>query len=189
MGRRAHRHVPARAVRVCMSGFPMAWEAPTSMDRLPETCPYSIAEMEEYLFVNHYHWARNEEPTTFNVSGPCAQKVETERRYWLFEATKDRSARRKQQEIWCPLCKKQHVLEPLHDYGASDPADETRQAQWFVVIGTGSGCLNPSSKMRRWMYAETNDDDLSPDQFLEKAYREQLVADVAEAKRPMPSSP
>ena len=171
-----------------MAGYPMAWDEATSMDRLPETCPYSLAEIEEYLFVNHYHWFRDEAPTTFNVSGPCAQKAEAERRYWLFEAKKDRSASRKRREVWCRLCKKHHVLEPLHDHGANDLADEDRQPQWFVVIGTGSGCFDPSSKMRRWMYAETND-DLSPDQFFEKAYREQLGADAVASKIPLPSSP
>ncbi|WKA28988.1 hypothetical protein [Bradyrhizobium roseum] len=164
-----------------MTGYPMAWEAATSMDRLPETCPYTIAEMEEYLFANHYHWSRDEAPTTFNVSGPCAHKVESDRRYWLFEAEKDRLAGR--QEILCPICQKQHVLEPHHGDHATNPgqaprADEARQPQWFVVVGTGNGCFDPSSKMRRWLYAETNDDDLSPEQFLEKAYREQLVADA-----------
>jgi hypothetical protein len=157
----------------------MAWEAATSMDRLPETCPYTTAEMEEYLFVNHYHWSRDEAPTTFNVSGPCAQKVEAERRYWLFEAMKDRLAGRK--ETWCPLCQKQHVLEPPHEYQADNLGSAPRvdaDRQWFIVVGTGNGCFDPSSKMRRWMYAETNDDDLSPDQFLEKAYHEQLVADA-----------
>jgi hypothetical protein len=164
-----------------MSGYPMAWEAATSMDRLPKTCPYSIAEKEEYLFVNHYHWARDEAPTTFTVSGRFAQKVEAERRYWLFDATKDRLVGRK--EVWCPLCQKQHVLEPLHDYQADNPdraplVDAGRQLQWFIVVGTGNGCFDSSNKMRRWMYAETNDDGLSPDQFLEKAYHEQLAADA-----------
>ncbi len=165
----------------------MAWDAATSMDRLPEACPYSIEEMQEYLFVNHYHWSRNEEPTTFLVSGPCAQTMKAERRYWLFEATKDRLARHERKEVWCSLCKKPHVLEPLHDYRADSSVNEDRQ--WFVVVGSGDGCFDPSSKMRRWMYAATNDDGLSPDQFLEKAYREQLAADSAEVKIPLPSSP
>jgi hypothetical protein len=143
------------------------------MDRLPETCPYSIAEMEEYLFVNHYHWSRPEEPTTFVVSGPCAQKMKVQRRYWLFEATKDRLGRREHRDVWCSLCQKRHVLEPLP---ACNPLGE--DPQWFVVVGSGNGCFDPSSKMRRWMYAETNDDGLSPDQFLEKAYHDQLVADA-----------
>jgi hypothetical protein len=135
--------------------------------------------MEEYLFVNHYHWSRDEAPTTFTVSGPRAQKVEAERRYWLFEAMKDRLAHRK--ELWCSLCKKQHVLEAPHDYHADNPGLAPRVdvgRQWFIVVGTGNGCFDPSSKMRRWMYAQTNDDDMSPEQFLDQAYREQLVADA-----------
>ena len=164
-----------------MAGYPMAWEAATSMDRLPEACPYSLGEMEEYLFVNHYHWSRGEAPATFNVAGPCAEKVESGRRYWLFEATKDRVADHK--EVWCSLCQKQHVVEPPHDDQANNPSlvprgVTDRQVQWFVIVGTGKGCFDPSNPMRRWMYAETNDDDLSPDQFLEKACREQLVADA-----------
>jgi|GEM_PF-6937834 len=160
-----------------MAGYPMAWEVATSTDRLPETSPYSMAEMEDYLFANHYHWSRYEAPTTFNVSGPLAQKVEVDRRYWLFGAEKKRLTQR--QEVWCCLCEKPHVLEPLHDAQANVSVDGGRQPQWFVVVGTGKGCFDPSSEMRRWMYAETNgDDDLSPDQLLEKAYREQLVADA-----------
>jgi hypothetical protein len=137
--------------------------------------------MEEYLFANHYHWSRDEAPTTFNVGGPCAQKVGSERRYWLFDATKESLACRK--EVWCSLCQKQHVLEPPHDYQTDNPslasrADANRKLQLFVIVGTGKGCFDTSSKMRRWMYAETNDGGLSPDQFLERAYREQLVADA-----------
>jgi hypothetical protein len=112
------------------------------MDRLPETCPYSVAEIEDYLFNCHYRWSLKEEPTTFTVSGPCAQKKDAERRYWLFQAI-----------------------------------DGAEQRQWFVVVGTGKGA-GSSIKMRRWMYAQTNDDAMSPEQFLEQAYREQLVADA-----------
>jgi hypothetical protein len=121
-----------------MSGFPIASEVATSTDRPSETCPYSIAEIEEYLFGCHYHGMLKEEPTTFKVSGPCARKADEERRCWLFEAT-----------------------------------DGGQQRQWFVVVGTGTV---GSGKMKRWMYAQTNDDDLSPDQFLNQAYRELLEA-------------
>jgi hypothetical protein len=113
------------------------------MDRLPEACPYSLAEIEDYLFNCHYRWMLKDEPTTFKVNGPCAQKIDSERRYWLFEAF-----------------------------------DGAQQRQWFVVIGTGKSPSDPSSKMRRWMYAQTNDDDLSPEQFLDKACHEQLEADA-----------
>jgi hypothetical protein len=126
-----------------MAGYPIASEVALSMDRLPETCPYSVAEIEDYLFNCHCHWSLKEEPTTFKVSGPCAQKVDAERRYWLFEAI-----------------------------------DAGQKRKWFIVVGTGRGFAGPSSKMRRWTYAETNDDDLSPDQFLDRAYREQLKEDA-----------
>lgn len=69
-----------------MSGFPIAWDETPSIDQLSDICPYSPAEMEDYLFRNHYHWVRAEEPTTFDVSGPCAQMQDAARRYWLFEA-------------------------------------------------------------------------------------------------------
>jgi hypothetical protein len=159
-----------------MSGYPMTWEAATSMDRLVETCPYSIEEMQEHLFVNHYQRSRDEQPTTFVVSCPCAQKAKAERRCWLFEATKDRSARRERKGVWCRLCQRRHVLEPLHAYRANNSTNQGRQ--WFVVVGAGNGCFDPSSKLRRWIYAETNDEDLLPEQFLEEAYHEQFVADA-----------
>jgi len=106
------------------------------MDRLTETCPYSFAEIEDYLFNCHYRLSLKEEPTTYKVSGPCAQKADSERRYWLFQAT-----------------------------------DGGQQRQWYVVVGTGKG-------FRRWMYAQTDDDDVSPEQFLEQAYHEQLAEDA-----------
>ena len=126
-----------------MAGFPMAWEDAQSIDQLANTCPYSLIEMEEYLFGNHYHWVRQEEPTTFCVNGPHAQREDAERRYWLFEAR-----------------------------------DQSKQRQWFIVVGTGKSPFDPCKKMRRWMYAETNDNDLSPDQFLDEAYRQQIAADA-----------
>jgi hypothetical protein len=126
-----------------MAGFPIAWEETPSIDQLSDIFPYSLTEIEDYLFRCHYHWVREEEPTTFDVSGPHAQRQDAERRYWLFEAR-----------------------------------DRTKQQQWFVVVGTGMSPFDPSKRMKRWMYAETNDDDLSPDQFLDEEYRKQLVADA-----------
>jgi hypothetical protein len=126
-----------------MAGFPVAWEATTSIDQLSDICPFSLTEIEDYLFGNHYHWVLREEPTTFDVSGPHAHKQDADRRYWLFEAR-----------------------------------DRTKQQQWFVVVGTGKSPFDPSERMKRWMYAETNDDDLSPDQFLDQEYREQHVRDA-----------
>jgi hypothetical protein len=38
--------------------------------------------------------------------------------------------------------------------------------------------------MKRWMYAKTNDDGLSPDRFLDEEYREQLEADARYNERP-----
>ena len=152
-----------------MSGYPI-WDAATTTDRIPEICPFSIEEMQQYLFVNHYHGSRDEEPTTFLVGGPHAEAIKTERSYWLFEATKDRLSRRERKELWCSLCQKPHVLDALHDY---NPVYEGRQ--WFVIVGSGRF---GREKMMRWMYAQTNDDGLSPDQFLDKAYEEQLAEDA-----------
>jgi hypothetical protein len=113
------------------------------MDQLSDTCPYSFVEIQDYLFANHYRYSLGEAPTTFDVSGPHAQRQDAERRYWLFEAR-----------------------------------DTTKHRQWFVVVATGKSPFNPDQRMKRWMYANTNDDDLSPDQFLDKEYREQLAADA-----------
>jgi hypothetical protein len=122
-----------------MAGFPIAWEETPSIDQLSDTPPYSLTEIEDYLFWNHYHWVLREKPTAFDVSGPNAQRQDADR---LFEAR-----------------------------------DSTKR-QWFVVVGTGKSPFDPSKKMKRWMYAQTNDDDLSPDRFLEEEYREQLAADA-----------
>jgi hypothetical protein len=126
-----------------MAGFPIAWEDTPSIDQLSDTSPYSLAEIEDYLFRNHYHLVLSEKPTTFDVNGPRAQRQDAERRYWLFEAR-----------------------------------DSTKHQQWFVVVGTGKSPFDPSQRMKRWMYGQTNDDDLSPDQFLDEEYREQLAADA-----------
>jgi hypothetical protein len=69
-----------------MAGYPIAWEETPSIDQLSDTCPYSLLEIQDYLFLNHYHWTLSEKPTTFDVSGPHAQRQYAERRYWQFEA-------------------------------------------------------------------------------------------------------
>lgn len=63
-------------------------------------------------------------------------------------------------------------------YWLFEARDSIKHRQWFVVIGTGKSPFDPFKRMKRWMYGMTNDDDLSPDQFLEEAYREQLAADA-----------
>src|SRR5690349_6882938 len=69
-----------------VASFPIAWEETPSLDKLSDVCPYSPTEISHYLFGNHYHWVLREGPTTFGVSGPCAQGKYSDRRYWLFEA-------------------------------------------------------------------------------------------------------
>jgi hypothetical protein len=126
-----------------VSGFPIAWEDAPSLDQLSDLCPYTLREIGDYLFGHHYHWVLDEGPTTFSVSGPCAQRTYSDRRYWLFEAR-----------------------------------DNAKQRQWLVVVGTGKSPFDPCKKMRRWIYANTNENDLSPDDFLDQEYREQLLAGV-----------
>src|SRR5690349_4347775 len=105
-----------------MPGFPLAWEETLSIDQFSDTSPYSLTEIEDYLFSNHYHWVLSEAPTIFDVSGPHAQRQDADRRYWLFEAH-----------------------------------DRTKRQQWFVLVGAGKSPGDPSKRMRRWMYAKTND--------------------------------
>jgi hypothetical protein len=127
-----------------VAGFPIAWEETASLDQLSDVCPYSLTEISDYLFGNHCHWALDEDPTTFDVSGPCAHRKYSDRRYWLFEAR-----------------------------------DNARHCQWFVIVGTGKSPFDPSKRMKRWMYAKTNDDDLlTPDEFLDEEYLEQVAADA-----------
>ncbi len=129
-----------------MPFFPPDWEAAESIDRLPKACPYSREEIEDYLFRCHYHLLLKEQPTTFRVSGPHAQKKDLDRRYWVFEAH-----------------------------------DAARQRQWFVLVGTGKSIFVPSEKLKRWMFAQTNDAGLSPEAFLDQEYREQLEYDARAA--------
>ena len=126
-----------------MPGFPIDWEETPGPDQLSDVCPYSLIEVCDYLFGNHYDLVLHEDPTTFDVSGPCAQRKYSDRRYWLFEAH-----------------------------------DNAKHSQWFVIIGTGKSPFDPSKKMKRWIYAHTNDDELSSDEFLDEEYREQLAADA-----------
>jgi hypothetical protein len=139
--RREHETGKRWATR--MGGFPIAWEDTPSIDQLSDIVPYSIAEIEDYLFGNHYHLMLGEEPTTFEVSGPHSQKQDTDRRFWLFEAR-----------------------------------DRAKKRQWFVIVATGRSPFDPSKHIKRWIYANTNDNSLSPDEFLDEEYREQLAADV-----------
>jgi hypothetical protein len=126
-----------------MTVFPPDWVRTPSLDHLSDISPYSLAELEDYLFRHHYHILLEEEPTTFHANGPHAQRHDSERRYWLFEAR-----------------------------------DRAKQRQWFIVVGTGKSPFDPSDRMKRWMYAKANDEGLSPDQFLDEEYHEQLEADA-----------
>jgi hypothetical protein len=116
-------------------------ETQPGMDRPSETCPYSVAEIEEYLF----DWLHEElllVQGPVSLSGLRAQKCDVDRRYWVFEA----------------------IAVDL-------------QRQWFVIVGSGGKShFAPHHRMKRWVYAETNDDDLSPEAFLDRIYHEQPEA-------------
>jgi len=60
-------------------------------------------------------------------------------------------------------------------FGATDTI---KQRQWYILVGTGGGFSDPKTKMKRWMWAKTNDTGLSPDEFLRDEYRELREADV-----------
>jgi hypothetical protein len=64
-------------------------------------------------------------------------------------------------------------------YWVFEARDRAKQRQWYVLVGTGTSPFDTSKQMKRWMYARTNDDDLAPEEFLEREYREQVAADAA----------
>jgi hypothetical protein len=46
---------------------------------------------------------------------------------------------------------------------------DEQSAQWFVVVGSGTSPLfRNRQNVDRWLYAETNDDGLSADKFLDR---------------------
>jgi len=126
-----------------MTMFAPDWEAALSIDQLSKHCPYSLAEIENYLSRCHDHFLQAEEPAVFRVNGPLVEKQDTTRRFWVFGAT-----------------------------------DTVKQRQWYVLVGTGGGFSDPKTKMKRWMWAKTNDTGLSPDELLRDEYRELREADV-----------
>jgi hypothetical protein len=63
-------------------------------------------------------------------------------------------------------------------YWLFEARDRVMKRQWFVVVGTGKSPFDPAERLKRWMYAQTNDDDLSPSEFLEEEYRKQIAADA-----------
>jgi hypothetical protein len=55
------------------------------MDHLADKPPYSLIEIEDYLFRCHSHLMLKEEPTTFAISSPHAHRHDEGRKYWVFE--------------------------------------------------------------------------------------------------------
>jgi len=127
-----------------MVGFPIFWEEETDeLDICVKALPYSDKEIKNYLHESHYHYMLDEEPTTFQTTGPHATKEDGDRYFWLLEAR-----------------------------------DMLKKRQWFVVVGTGKSPFDVSKKMKRWMYARTNDNNASPEEFLDEEYDEQIFSDV-----------
>jgi hypothetical protein len=132
-----------------MSTLPMMWDADLGADlgadQPSETCPYSFAEIDDYFFGCLHDFLLIREPRKFfELGGPCAQKVDADRRCWMFEAM-----------------------------------DVEQGRQWFIIVGSGGrNWCPPYKRMKRWMYAETSDEGLLPEQFLEKADHELFVADA-----------
>ncbi|MES0132163.1 MULTISPECIES: hypothetical protein [unclassified Mesorhizobium] len=71
-----------------MAGFPLHWEEEVqSLDLLPDHCPYSIEEIEQYLWRCHYHWMLDEKSMHYKVRGVVAEQIENGRRFWLYQAS------------------------------------------------------------------------------------------------------
>ena len=73
-----------------------------------------------------------------------------------------------------PMLFRREVVRHYWLFGATDDLER----QWFVVVGSGQNPFDPTKKMRRWMYGETNDLNQTPDAFMDDAYAEQLVHDA-----------
>ncbi|MGO9132940.1 MAG: hypothetical protein ACLP8A_02670 [Methylovirgula sp.] len=70
--------------------YPPAWEEDLAETGAPcEMCPYSVAEMEEYLRQNHFHWSQGEPVMSFHFVGMVGELASGDRRYWACELTDD----------------------------------------------------------------------------------------------------
>jgi hypothetical protein len=73
-----------------MAGFPIAWDDAAGDQCIPTArCPYAKEEVEDYLRTNHYHWCRDEPPSSFRASGPVLSRTEVGRNYWVYTARDD----------------------------------------------------------------------------------------------------
>ncbi|MER9236563.1 hypothetical protein NKI56_31875 [Mesorhizobium sp. M0622] len=71
-----------------MGSFPIHWEEEVeSLDRLPDRSPYSVEEIEQYLWECHYHWKLDEKPMHYKVRGVVAEKTDNYRRFWLYQVS------------------------------------------------------------------------------------------------------
>jgi hypothetical protein len=76
----------------------------------------------------------------------------------------------------CPCAQK---FDADRRYWMFEAIDCELPRQWFVVVGAGGKSPHKSYKtMKRWMYAETNDDGLSPAAFVYRVHHEQLEAEA-----------
>jgi len=70
--------------------------------------------------------------------------------------------------------------KPGRNYWLCSALDDQRR-QWFVVVGSGSLPGSPTKKWR-WMYAETNDLDQTPDAYMKDVCVEHLELDMRGAR-------
>jgi hypothetical protein len=109
-----------------MTMFPMDWETTLSMDCSADEPPYSLFEIEDYLRRCHHHLMLKEALTTFDISGPHAQRQDAERKYWVFEARD--SAKQRQ---WFVLV----------GTGTS-PSEPSAKMKWWMLAKTNDNSLS-----------------------------------------------
>ncbi|MFI0845826.1 hypothetical protein [Mesorhizobium sp. IMUNJ 23232] len=73
-----------------MGGFPIHWEQEVpSLDWIIGECPFSDAEIEEYLKSCHYHWHLSAPPMSYKVGEIVAERTEDSRHFWLRTASSE----------------------------------------------------------------------------------------------------
>ncbi|AZO72739.1 MAG: hypothetical protein E5V92_03580 [Mesorhizobium sp.] len=70
-----------------MSSFPVHWEEEVQSLDQSVVCPYSIDEIEQYLWWCHNHWMLDEKPMHYEVRGAVAEQTEDGRHFWLYQAS------------------------------------------------------------------------------------------------------
>jgi hypothetical protein len=76
-----------------MTGYPIAWDYEESGEAAPDQRgPYSAAEMQQYLFVQHYHWSTAERPLELTPPVLLVERDTQGRHLWLW-AMQDQTGR------------------------------------------------------------------------------------------------